>query len=40
MKLLILLTYFFFSFSILEAKDNPKDPHDDDLKRKKFNLLQ
>ena len=34
MKLLILLTYFIFSFSILEAKDNPKDPHDDDLKGK------
>ena len=31
---LILLTYFIFSFSILEAKDNPKDPHDDDLKGK------
>ena len=34
MKLLILLTFFIFSFSILEAKDNPKDPHDDDLKGK------
>jgi len=34
MKLLILLTYFLFSFSILETKDNPKDPHDDDLKGK------
>ena len=23
-----------FSFSILESKDNPKDPHDDDLRGK------
>ena len=34
MKLLILLTYLLFSLSILEAKDNPKDPHDDDLRGK------
>ena len=34
MKLKILLTYFILSFSILEAKDNPKDPHDDDLRGK------
>ena len=32
MKSLISLVYFIFSFSILDAKDNPKDPHDDDLK--------
>ena len=31
MKLLITLIYFIFSFSFLNAKDNPKDPHDDDL---------
>ena len=34
MKSLIQLIYFILSFSILEAKDNPKDPHDDDLKGK------
>mgnify|MGYP006210062881 CR=1 FL=1 len=34
MKLLISLIYFLFSFSILESKDNPKDPHDDDLRGK------
>ena len=38
MKLLVLLTSFIFSFSILEAKDNPKDPHDDDLKGKNFEV--
>ena len=31
MKLLITLIYFILSFSYLDAKDNPKDPHDDDL---------
>ena len=31
MKSLILLIFITFLFSIPNAKDNPKDPHDDDL---------